>query len=292
MSFLVTALIPDDRDYFAPGQTIPPEAELTKVAVGAGLVEPFVIAAERTGSYVITVHALSSGNYSFSCGVTHATTETDRKYAAAGKIFAEMRRVYESSIERLWNIRDKVAQRVEIYRSLGDKRAVAASTNDLALAFSLNGEFSMALKYLKEALEIFRELNSADDINLTLESIARLSTPTGDYQTSIDNRIEALSFYRSKGNKKVESHILHSLGVAYHLLADEQKAREYYEQALLVDKSITPVDANLLNSEAVTLINIGNLYRGVEANEIVMDAFWSENYGRPAKGARILQAGA
>ena len=87
MSFLVTALIPDNQDYSVPGQTIPSGKELSKGVIETGLVEPFVIVGEKTGNYVITVRAWSSGTYTLGCGIPHTTTETDRKYAAAGNNF-------------------------------------------------------------------------------------------------------------------------------------------------------------------------------------------------------------
>src|SRR4029079_4477899 len=120
---------------------------------------------------------------------------SDRKYAAAEKLFVEIRRTYESPTLRIYDIRDKVAARVEVFRSLGDRGAVALSTNDLGLAFSLGGEFNTALKYLREALDIFRELKSDDNIINNLRLIGQLSRQTGDYQTAIDNLIETLSFY-------------------------------------------------------------------------------------------------
>src|SRR6185503_18076239 len=48
IGFLVTALIPDDQDRSFPGQPTPSETEFAKVGVGPGLVERFLIAAEKT----------------------------------------------------------------------------------------------------------------------------------------------------------------------------------------------------------------------------------------------------
>jgi CHAT domain-containing protein/tetratricopeptide (TPR) repeat protein len=75
------------------------------------------------------------------------------------------------------------------------------------------------------------------------------------------------------GYKREEAGSLHMLGVAYHLLADELKARELYEQSLAVNRSIAPPTISSLSGEAVTLTNIGNLYRGMSYGEIPIDFF-------------------
>ena len=272
--FEMLALISDSKDQTNSWKVIPPEKELGRVVAGSGdaLVEPLVVVAEKTGNYIILTRFPAAGTYSFSCGTPRPTTEKDRKYAAAGKLLSEMRRTLENR-ESFWKMRDKAEERVSIYRSFDDKKSLALSLNDLGSTYSANAEWEKAVKHWKEALGIFRSLNSLPTIIGNLWSVGRASHEIGDYQTSIDSYSEALSLNRQLGDKREEAGALHQLGVVYHLLADEQKAREFYEQSLIVSRSITPPTIASLNSEGVTLTNIGNLYRGVGAGEIPIDSF-------------------
>ncbi|HEX8289417.1 MAG TPA: CHAT domain-containing tetratricopeptide repeat protein [Pyrinomonadaceae bacterium] len=269
-----TAIVPDGTDYTVPGNKIPAGKELSRVIAGAGefLVEPMVVVAEKTGNYIITARFLTSGTYSINCSMPRVTTETDRKYAKAGKLFAEIRQSIEAD-EPMWKLRDKFEERAAIYRALDDTKSFALSLNDVGRAYSSIADWGKAVKYYKEALQLFRSLKSTDNIMDNLWLVGRASHEIGDYQAGIDSYNEILSFSRSQANKNAESSTLHQLGVVYHLIADEQKAREFYEQSLAVRRSMTPPTIASMNGEGVTLTNIGNLYRGVGGGEIPIDSF-------------------
>ncbi len=271
ISTQLTAKIPDSKDYTVPGNKIPEGKELARVIAGTGdvLVEPMVIIAEETGDYILTAQFLTPGTYSFSIGLAHPITERDRKYAAAGKLFAEIRQSVEKG-ESWWKLREKVEERAAIYRNLGDKKSLALSLNDVGRIYQSSAEFGKAVGAFKEALELFRSLNNASNMLENLSLIGGSAIRLGDYQTAIDSYNEGVLLSRSIGNKSGEAGALHSLGVGYHLLADEQKALDCYEQSLAIKKTLPP---DPINGEPLTLINIGNIYRGVEANEIVVEAF-------------------
>lgn len=274
ISVQLAALIPDNKDYSVPGKKIPAGKELSRVIAGSGevLVEPMVIVADKTDNYIITTRFLTSGTYSINCSLPRPVSETDRKYAAAGKLFAEIRQAIESG-KPLWEMRDKLEERAAIYRSLDDKKSLALSLNDVGRTFETNAEFGKAVKYYKEALELFRALKSTPDIVSNLRLIGSSSSQMRDYQTAIDSHNERLALSRGTADKAEEAGALHMLGVAYHLLADEQKARDFYEQSISVQKSINPPNINSLGGEGVSLTNIGNLYRGVSYGEIAIDFF-------------------
>jgi CHAT domain-containing protein len=221
------------------------------------LAESLFIVAEKTGKHIVKLSLNQTGNYSITCSPSRAASERDRKYAAALKLFSE-------AGETIGKRRSKLEERVAIYRSLDDKKSLAVQLRVLGQFFVSNGELEKAIKYYREALDLCRSLNSVADVLAILNLIGSASAyQMGDYQSAIDSYSEYLSISRSSADKNHEAGALHQLGVVYHLLADEQKARDFYEQSLQIRSSTDPPTIESLSGMGVTLTNIGNLYRGV-----------------------------
>jgi CHAT domain-containing protein len=271
--FQALAIIPDSQEYSVPGNVIPSGKVIGRVSsLHKRLVVPLVIVAEKTGQYILKMNFIAAGTYSISCGPSHPASERDRKYAAAVQIAAEIRQLTEKGVP-LWKSLDKFKQMIALYRELQDKKGIAINLFNAGGFYSERGENLKAIQLLNEAAELFRSLDSATEFAALLGFIGMISTQLGDYQNAINSYSEYLTLSRSIADKDLEAVALHQLGVVYHLLADESKARDFYEQSLSVRRSITPPTANSLNGEAVTLINLGNICRGVEGNEIVVEAF-------------------
>ena len=242
---------------------------------GKAIFEPTVIVAEKTGDYRVTVRSFWSGTYSISSDMPRKPTEKDRKYLAAQKLYLSfLKLLRETSNGRDQKILETLEERLAIYRSLDDPRLVAVTLSDLASQYRYMGEYSKMIDCYNEIIAILQPLENFIDV---IDALSALSNDAmqrrGDYQKAIDLANQKLSLSRSKLSRNDEASALHSLGVIYHLLADEQKALEFYEQSLAVRQSINEPNLLYAVNEAITLSNIGNLYRGIGASEKILDYF-------------------
>ncbi|MDQ4121214.1 MAG: CHAT domain-containing protein [Acidobacteriota bacterium] len=244
--------------------------------------EPLIIIAEKSGFYRINVSEVGfGGTYLIKPQFPQTTTEKDRKYLAALKLSQEIDKIGKDESLRAQQAfqkqLEKTEEKLSIYNSIGDVKLILIALKDLGSIYNGLGEFSKAFKYYKEALNLLSNINDTTDedrvivdINGITGLLASIAQRQGDYQKALDYRYQALNLSRSKHNISdgfFEARALHNIGVVYHLLADEQRAREFYEQSLAVNQS------KHWSLQALTLINIGNLFRGIGENDLVLDYF-------------------
>ncbi len=277
----MSVVIPD-KEYPVPGNKVPEPPDALDIgrinSSDEGLVEPVVIVADKTGKYIIRAIFNRKGKYSISCGMPHPTTERDRQYARAEKLFLEIRAAIGGGSKPMWTVRDKIEERAAIYRSLGDKKSLALSLNEVGRLYSEVGESDKALSNFREALQLFESLNSPVDVDTNLGLIGGIYEPMGDYQNAIKYLNERLELGRVTGSKGREAWALFGLALIYRL-ADEETARGYYEQALQAQRSINPRTPDSLFGETSCLMRLGDLYRGVvyrsNGDEIPTDSYSS-----------------
>ena len=76
----------------------------------------------------------------------------------------------------------------------------------------------------------------------------------------------ALPLERSNGLRAYESNTLIAFGDAYFFLGEKQKSLDYYEQALTLKRGLGD-----RSGEALTLIGIGNVYSDLGSRQRVAD---------------------
>ncbi|MFN2500624.1 MAG: CHAT domain-containing protein [Pyrinomonadaceae bacterium] len=269
----MTMVIPD-KEYPVPGDRVPESVDVGRISSSQyGLVEPVVIVADKAGKYVIRAIFTEKGRYSLSCGLSHPTTDRDRKYAAAQRLFLEIRQAVGARRKPLSAVADKIKERAGIYRSLGDKKSLALALNDVGWLHMDVNETEQALAHFREAMDLFKSLGSNVDVNRSLVNFRSVYESQGNYQQMVDYENQRLMLNRSSGSKRLEADALLSLGVIYHRLADETKAREYYEQFFGIQSAVDPPTLDSLNGQVLYFTNMANLSRGMNGGEILIDAF-------------------
>lgn len=236
------------------------------------IIKPIVLVAEQPGNYRIDVYSHWSGQYSISSSVPHQTTEIDRKHQAAQKLYVDY--MIKISGDKNLSVQDKLKKRLEaleerlaIYRTTPDVRAVALSLVNLANHLSFIGEYAKMLDHYREAVGIFRATNNVAEQCEALMAIANdANRRTADYQKAIDHLYQALDISREKGYKYGESRALHQLGSVYNVLGDERKALDFYDQAATVARSV-PYSLLAELDKAMTLSIIGSLYADTRGGE-------------------------
>ena len=236
----------------------------------AGVVEPTVLAADKIGDYTIRISAFSTGNYTIAVGMAHTTGEQDRKYAEANRLMQAIRLVYEAG-RSLSEVSFETEKRVEIYRDLKCREGLALSLVDAGM---MNGyDIERNLPLLQEAQQIFRSLNSTPDVQGLLAAKRSLLQSRGYYQEAIATQLELVELFKAAGAVPEEASEYISLGVIYHRLADEPKAREFYNKGYQLASTIDPPTARSLNIQSLYFTNLANLARGMNGGEIPIEFF-------------------
>jgi CHAT domain-containing protein/Tfp pilus assembly protein PilF len=266
-------VIKPDKNFAAPGDVVPSSPNIGLLqASNRGAVEPVVIVAERTGDYVLRLQLFNTGGYSVECSAPAATTDRDKKYARAQALFLEIRR----ELQRGGTLASSLAQtqaRAALYEELGDRASLALSTADMAFAFNGVGDNDRAQQHMRRVLDIFHELNSLPDILRTLGGLAGLAEVAGNIQLMVEYYSEQLQLSRASGTLMDQANAYFAFGVMYHRLADETKARQYYERTIETIRKIQPQTIESLDRENYYHTNMANLVRGMNGGEIPIDGF-------------------
>ena len=258
------------------------------------IIKPIMIVAEKAGDYRVDVYANWWGEYSITSSTPHETTEKDKKHLMAQKLYAESMikipatpglSMREKTRKRL----EKLEERLAIYRTTDDPTWVAISLTDVAAALGSVGEHSKMLGYYAEAIEIFRSIDKPAEECAALIAMANdAAYRMSDYQKAIDYLNSALDLSRVKTYKYGESRALFQLGAIYQVLADEQKALDFYHQsAAIVRLAPSPPVTNM--DEAVTLSTIGSLYANANGGERASDPFTAGVISDPQKAITYFQ---
>ncbi|MEO7658202.1 MAG: CHAT domain-containing tetratricopeptide repeat protein, partial [Pyrinomonadaceae bacterium] len=249
---------------------------------------------EEAGGYRVTVRAWWSGEYSISSSIPHETTETDKKYRSAQTLYLQAMITIPgtpglSFREKTRKRLEKLEERLAIYRTTDDPKSVAISLTDVAPSLGSVGEYSKMLGYYKEAMEIFRSIDKPAEECAALIAMANDATyRMADYQKAIDYLNSALDLSRVKAYKYGESRALYQLGAIYQVLADEQKALDFYHQSAAIVRLVpSPPVTNL--DEAVTLSTIGSLYANANGGERASDPFKTGVITDPQKAITYFQ---
>src|SRR4030095_4667602 len=96
----------------------------------------------------------------------------------------------------------------------------------------------VAIEKYQQAVSIFRSIGDRASESRALYVIGVTYSESKDPQKAIEFYSQALTIVRTLGNRKNEAITLGSLGLAYDELGDKQKALDYNIQALAVQREV------------------------------------------------------
>jgi pentatricopeptide repeat protein len=109
--------------------------------------------------------------------------------------------------------------------------AVGANLYDIALNYMYLGDYSKALEYFEEALEIFRELGNKNGMGNVLKNIGDIHAKFGNDPKALVYYEKALKIYTDIGNKSGGSRDLANVGDVHREQGNYEKALEFYEKS-------------------------------------------------------------
>ncbi len=127
---------------------------------------------------------------------------------------------------------------IDLARKIGDKKAEADASNNVAVAYSTQSNYDTALKFHTVALEIRQKLGDKKDIAASSLKIGIVYWRKGDYGKALDYCLKAIRIYEELGDKKGIAKSLHNIGIVHDLLGNYDKAIDNHQKALKLRQEI------------------------------------------------------
>ncbi|HEX5169159.1 MAG TPA: tetratricopeptide repeat protein [Cyclobacteriaceae bacterium] len=142
---------------------------------------------------------------------------------------------------------------LKLYEDLDNKEGVATLKNNIANIFAMKKEFGQAIKYLEESYQIFVALNDKEKIVGSMNNLGNLNLDLQLYEKALKNYSEAYQLSVQNGIKFPDP--VNNIGNIYFQQGNYQRAIENYQRALQIEKENNN-RLGILN----TLTNIGIAY--------------------------------
>lgn len=126
---------------------------------------------------------------------------------------------------------------------------------------ALRENFGKAKKYAEQALALSEELSFEKGIYKSHKNIGRAAYYLSDNKLAFEHYEQAYTYYKKRGDKRMEAAMLNRMGETKRLLDEYEKALEYFQSALSINRELG--DTNEMGS---CYIGIGILYI-VQGNE-------------------------
>ncbi len=225
--------------------------------------------AETSGHYLVELSQVSSkvdGSYALKLEELRPALEKDSLRLQARRImdgvealdlFLQPREVRRQSIP-------KVAAALPIWQASGDRWGEADGLFFLGeLHFGVEPE--QAVRYLKEALTLFREVEARKDEATVLYELARLHRNLNDPRTAVDYFEQSLALRRRLDHPRAVAYTCIALGKLYGTMGELTKALELFHQAAQIYRATADRYnlATALQNLGTTSFNLGDQRRAI-----------------------------
>ncbi len=143
-----------------------------------------------------------------------------------------------------------------IFKELGSEDQVAACLSHFGGIYKSLGRYDSALEYYEKALEIDKRLGMDDKVAIRLSNIGDVYDSQDQYDKAIEYLEDALAMNNKLGMEAVVASRLNSIGRVVRTQGKYGRAIEYYERALNIDRKLEQND-----KISTDLANIGNLFK-------------------------------
>jgi tetratricopeptide (TPR) repeat protein len=175
------------------------------------------------------------------------TVQGDRKVKTLNELF----RAYLQSdpVKALGFTREALNFATEI----GDKKGIAASYNNLGVAYRNQGALDKALEYYINSLKGYEELDNKEGIATAKNNIANIYSLKRDYGHALRNLEESYNTFLQIGDQNKIIGSMNNLGNLHSDIQLYEKALKYFNQAYQLGEKAGKKFAD-------PLANIGNIY--------------------------------
>ncbi len=158
---------------------------------------------------------------------------------------------------------------LNIYDKLKNKEGIANTRNNIGTIYSMKKDYGQAMKYFEDSHRIFLELGDQEKIVSSMNNLGNLHSDLQLYEQALKYYSQA--FQLSEKSGKIYPDPLNNIGNLYFRQGNYQKAVEYYERGFDLAKK-----ENNKVSELSIIANLGEVYaragRGKEAQQYLDQA--------------------
>jgi tetratricopeptide (TPR) repeat protein len=166
---------------------------------------------------------------------------------------------------------------LNIATEINDQKGVAASYNNLGVAYKNQGALDKALEYYIRSMKIYDTLDNKEGIATTKNNIATIYSIKGDYGQAMKYLEES---YNELVVLKDESRLVGSLNNLGNLYIDLQlyeKASEYFQKAYQLSEKLGQPYADPMNNLGNVFFRQGNYQRAIDFYQKALEIEQKEN---------------
>ena len=123
---------------------------------------------------------------------------------------------------------------LRIYESLNNKEGVATTKNNIANLYAFKKDYAEAMNYLEESYNLFLELKDEKRIVGSLNNLGNLNLDIQLYDKALNYFVDATELSAKLGLKSPDP--LNNIGNIYYRQGNYQRAVEYYDRALSIER--------------------------------------------------------
>jgi tetratricopeptide (TPR) repeat protein len=142
---------------------------------------------------------------------------------------------------------------LRIYNSLKNKDGIATTKSNIATIYSMKKDYGQAMKYFEEAYAQFSELGEEPKVIISMNNLGNLHSELQLYEQALKYYSQAAQLSEKSG--KIYSDPFNNMGNLYFKQGNYQRAVGYYEKALQLAKQENN-QMTMLN----VLANLGEVY--------------------------------
>ncbi|WP_286396727.1 CHAT domain-containing protein [Pseudanabaena mucicola] len=172
-------------------------------------------------------------------------------------------------------------QSLAVQKQIGDRTGEAISLISLGAAYKNLGQYQRAIEYLQQSLAVFKQSGasactsrskSADCLDArkgeaaSIGHLAEAYNGLRQHQRAIEYLQQSLAIEKQIGDRNGEAAFLNDLGNAYKNFGQYQKAINLFQQSLAIYKQVGD-----LKGEAASLNNLGATYRNLGQYQKAID---------------------
>jgi len=197
---------------------------------------------------------------------------------------------HEHSLQIRLELLEKANQNGNAEEIRNRKKDISASYRNIGNAYDNVGNKKKAIEYQTTSLRLSQELKDTVGMTRSYLNIASAYLDMPDYYKAIDNGFLAIKLFAATGDRSVDyANALNNIGLAYERIKEYDKALNYYQKALDINKELENQQgiANMLDNIAIIYLQQG---QSIKNNALRKHKFNAalENY---SMSLNILEAG-
>jgi tetratricopeptide (TPR) repeat protein len=193
------------------------------------------------------------------------TVQADRKVKTLNELFRAY--LQADPVKALGYTREALNLATEI----NDKKGVAASYNNLGVAYRNQGALDKALEYYINSLKRYEELDNKEGIATTKNNIANIYSLKRDYGHALHNLEESYNTFIQIGDERKIIGSMNNLGNLHSDIQLYEKALKYFNQAYQLSEKAGDKFADPLSNIGNIYFKQGNYQRAVEYYERALE---------------------